>query len=521
MNDPRDEPAADSDNRLLQRSRDGDRHAFSELWRRHAPVAVAYARSLGPCAADAEDLVSAAFLSILQQLRSGGGPQRSFRPYLLTSVRNEWMTCARRTPPTTPIHEAEHPPATLGAIDVDALADSATITEAFGSLPERWQHALWLSAVEQLPPRRIAEVLRIRPNSAAALTYRARDALRKAWIRAHLRTAPEGTDHARVIELLGAYAHDDLPPRSERFVTAHLTGCSSCREAASEARRLARAMSLGPLLAGGAGLVLAPTLFPVDQAAATIATGTGASAWTSSLPLAAQPAAEAAGHAAPLLWPAAAAAAVVMSVGGFFAHPVGDPEAGLSSPAPTSAPDAVSTAPPDDASAPAEDGTVPQTDAAPAVDPLIAPAPPTVDPPSSATQPAARRPDSNTGTHGADDGRIDANEGDEKRDRGTDASPDSSGDAALEGAEGQGPPSLAQAPAGDQAPTTVQTVTADGITVTVRIRVEIVIDASGVRVHTTTRVGGDGQEGTPGDDVGVSPRPRDDGDDEQGPDREG
>lgn len=323
MDDPSDNAGADADNRLLQRSRDGDRHAFSELWRRHSPVAIAYARSLGSAPPDPEDVVSEAFVSILHQLRNGGGPQRSFRPYLLTTVKNTWMTHVRRAPSTMPIDDAEHPPSRIGAIDTDAMADSTILSEAFRSLPERWQHALWLSEVERLAPREIAGILHIRPNSAAALTYRARDALRKAWIRAHLRDAEAGTEHARVLELLGAYAHDDLAPRSERFVMRHLDDCAPCRDAAGEARNLARAMSLGPLLAGGAGLVIAPTLFPADQAAAAVAGTTDPSTW-----FALQPTLEAAGHTAPLLWPVAAATAVALSVSGsLFVRPVTEPDA--------------------------------------------------------------------------------------------------------------------------------------------------------------------------------------------------
>ncbi|WP_433586079.1 sigma-70 family RNA polymerase sigma factor [Microbacterium hydrocarbonoxydans] len=322
MDEPRDAP--ESDNALLLRSRSGDRHAFSELWRRHSPVAVAYARSLGASPPDPEDVVSDAFLSILRQLRSGKGPQRSFRPYLLTTVKNTWMSHARRLPATTPIEDAEHPPSLIGSIDIEAMVNSAAVIEAFGSLPERWQHALWLSEVEQLPPREIAEVLHIRPNSAAALTYRARDALRKAWIRAHLRTAPTGSEHARVIELLGAYAHDDLAPRSERFVTTHIDECEACRSAAGEARHLARAMTLGPLLAGGSGLVLLPLLFPADQAAAAVSGVTG---WAG-LPASVQPAVDAAANSAPLLWPVAAATAVALSISGsLFVRPVAEPDA--------------------------------------------------------------------------------------------------------------------------------------------------------------------------------------------------
>lgn len=332
MHEPTDD-GVESDNQLLLRSRNGDRHAFSELWRRHAAVAVAYARSLGSAPPDPEDVVSDAFVSILRQLREGKGPQRSFRPYLLTTVKNTWMSDVRRGPLLTALEDIDHPPSKLGTIDVEAMGNSAALTEAFGSLPERWQHALWLSEVEQLPPREIADVLHIRPNSAAALTYRAREALRKAWITAHLRAAPADSEHARVIELLGGYAHDDLSARSERFVTEHLETCGECRSAAGEARHLAKAMSLGPLLAGGAGLVIAPALLSADHAAAAvvgaseIAGGADVSGWVG-LPAAMQPALEAANNASPLLWPVAAATAVALSLSSsMIIPPTPEPEA--------------------------------------------------------------------------------------------------------------------------------------------------------------------------------------------------
>lgn len=276
---------------LLQRSRDGDRCAFSELWRRHAPTAVAYARSLGVAPPDPEDVVSDAFLSILQLVRAGGGPEERFRPYLLTAVRNTWLTAARRAPSTVPIDLVDDPPSDIGTIDVEAMANSTALSEAFCTLPDRWQQALWLSEVEKLAPRQIAEVLGLRANAVAALTYRAREGLRKAWITAQLRRAPEGSDHARVIELLGGYAQGGLGPRPQKVVDEHLASCAACRAAAGEARHLARAITLGPLLVGGAGLVIAPAYFGAGQAAAATL-------------------------AAPLLWPVAAAVAVALSVSG-------------------------------------------------------------------------------------------------------------------------------------------------------------------------------------------------------------
>jgi RNA polymerase sigma factor (sigma-70 family) len=326
---------------LLQRSRDGDRRAFSELWRRHAPTAVAYARSLGAAPPDPEDVVSDAFLSILQVVRGGGGPEERFRPYLLTAVRNTWLTAARRAPSTVPIELVDDPPSDIGTIDVEAMVDSTALSEAFCALPERWQHALWLSEVERLPPRQIAQVLGLRANAVAALTYRARDGLRKAWITAQLRRAPEGSDHARVIELLGGYAQGGLGPRPQKVVAEHLASCADCRAAAGEARHLARAITLGPLLVGGAGLVIAPAYFGAGQAAA------------------------ATGLATPLVWPVAAAVAVAVSIsGGLLLRIPAEPDAAVHVTAAAVPPATASPQhlPPITDPAPLEAGTLPSAD---------------------------------------------------------------------------------------------------------------------------------------------------------------
>ncbi|MDQ0726464.1 sigma-70 family RNA polymerase sigma factor [Microbacterium sp. W4I20] len=383
----------DSDAHLLRLSREGDRRAFSELWRRHAPTAVAYARSLGAAPPDPEDVVSDAFVRILQLLRTGKGPEERFRPYLLTTVRNTWLTASRRAPATVPLDAAEDPPSRIGTVDIEAMVNSAALSEAFCALPERWQHALWLSEVEQLPPREIAEVLGLRPNAVAALTYRARDGLRKAWIGAHLRRAPAGSDHVRVIELLGSHVQGDLGPRPQKFVDEHLASCGECRAAESEARHLARAITLGPLLVGGAGLVIAPTFFPVQQAAATVLTDTANASGLLGTPAALQPAVAAVGHAAPVLWPVAASVAIALAVGGaLFTRTPTEPDATVVAPAIGVSPPAAS--PETSAPTPAPPApTLPAPETLPTPEPFPAPEPaPAPDPPQELSPPVSDPP---------------------------------------------------------------------------------------------------------------------------------
>jgi RNA polymerase sigma factor (sigma-70 family) len=80
-----DTGAADAD--CLARVRAGDRDAYADLVRRHAPIAVRTAALLG-AGADAEDVAQEAFVkayAALDRFREGA----SFRPWLLRIVANE------------------------------------------------------------------------------------------------------------------------------------------------------------------------------------------------------------------------------------------------------------------------------------------------------------------------------------------------------------------------------------------------------------------------------------------------
>ncbi|GAA4371283.1 RNA polymerase sigma factor RpoE [Nocardioides caricicola] len=67
--------------------RDGDRDAYAELVRRHAPVAIRTAALLG-AGGDAEDVVQEAFVKAYGALGSFR-PGAPFRPWLLRIVANE------------------------------------------------------------------------------------------------------------------------------------------------------------------------------------------------------------------------------------------------------------------------------------------------------------------------------------------------------------------------------------------------------------------------------------------------
>jgi RNA polymerase sigma factor (sigma-70 family) len=175
---PSDPASIDDD--LVARTRDGDRDAYAQLWRRHSGAGLAYAASV-TSTFDAADLVSESFTKIMVALRNGNGPRRGFRSYLYATIRNTaatWGNARKEVPVDDPAVFAD---TRFGPEREDLAWELPRVAEVFDALPERWRRALWYSEVEQLTPPELASILGIKPNAAAALAYRAREGLRRSW----------------------------------------------------------------------------------------------------------------------------------------------------------------------------------------------------------------------------------------------------------------------------------------------------------------------------------------------------
>lgn len=172
------------DGDLVGLARGGESTAFVVLFARHRAAALGFARGhYGESRAD--DLVSEAFLRILGAVRRGGGPGQAFRPYLYVTIRH----LAQRPGPAATHEVCVDPQALVGTADESRVegadpgsVEVETIRRAFADLPERWQVALWHSAVEQEPLEVIGRRLGLKPTAVASLTYRARNGLREAFL---------------------------------------------------------------------------------------------------------------------------------------------------------------------------------------------------------------------------------------------------------------------------------------------------------------------------------------------------
>lgn len=165
------------DDELVRAVRAGDTEAFGELFVRHAAVATRVAIRGGP-RGDADDVVADVFAAVLVQLRAGRGPTLSFRAYVLTAVRHEAArraVLARRC-------DLIADPAQWSAAAVDDPGPDERLREAYASLPTRWRRTLWQLEVEGRTPRELAADLGLTANAVSALGYRARSALRSAYL---------------------------------------------------------------------------------------------------------------------------------------------------------------------------------------------------------------------------------------------------------------------------------------------------------------------------------------------------
>ena len=261
------------DESLVASARAGDRSAFAQLWQRHARSGLRVARQF-TSSIDADDLVSEAYVRIYQRVLAGGGPDGAFRPYLYTTIRNlasRWGG-DRHDVNVDDIGDFEDPRA---AEDPAAIALDRTLTvRAFRALPERWQSVLWYTEVEGMDPHEVAPILGLTANGVAALSYRAREGLRKAWLQAHVSDASASGECQWAIARLGDFARNGLTARERTRVSDHLATCARCSIISEEVDEVGSRLALVmlPLLLGGiaGGGLLALLSVPTSAAAATL-----------------------------------------------------------------------------------------------------------------------------------------------------------------------------------------------------------------------------------------------------------
>ncbi len=242
-----------TDPELISRVREGDVAAYGILFSRHVDPATRLARLLiGP--SDADDLVSEAFVKVLNVLLGGGGPDVAFRAYLLTAVRRLHIDKVRSNQRLTTTDDLT--PFDPGVPFTDTAVagfEGGAAAKAFASLPERWQMVLWHLEVENQKPADIAPLLGMSANSVSALAYRAREGLRQAFLTMHAGDMVSD-DCRETNDLLSGYVRGAVSRRDGAKVEEHLEHCRRCTAVYLELSEVNSSLAavLGPALLGAA-----------------------------------------------------------------------------------------------------------------------------------------------------------------------------------------------------------------------------------------------------------------------------
>ena len=177
IDDDGDTPASDAE--LLLAVRQGDMVACARLYVRHHDAALRAARAIGGPGI-AQDLVAEAFTKVLSALLKGMGPDRALRPYLFATIRTVYVDTVRKSSHELPTAEFEHYDDGRPD-DSESVLERSMLAELMGQLPPRWSEILWRTVVLGEPLAVVAAKMGLNPNAAAALNFRARAGLRRAY----------------------------------------------------------------------------------------------------------------------------------------------------------------------------------------------------------------------------------------------------------------------------------------------------------------------------------------------------
>ena len=250
----------ETDQKLLDAARSGDREALEELLERHQSQIYRFGMKMCGDREDARDVLQDTLLAMARGVRDFRG-ESSISTWLYTVARSFCIKKRRRSKfaPET-VHSLE----TDLAVDAKALADPAEspaealvgkrieegLAKAIGDLEPKYREVLVLRDMEGLSAKEVAEVLGIGLDAVKSRLHRARLAVR-AHMAPLLGISPDGTAAASrscpdVLNFFSRHLEDELSPEVCSEMERHLAACGRCRGACESLRRTLRLCQTAP-----------------------------------------------------------------------------------------------------------------------------------------------------------------------------------------------------------------------------------------------------------------------------------
>lgn len=238
-----------TDQALVAAASRGDDTAFTELHRRHAPLAWRLGLAVTGDPDTAAAAVAEATGTTFTAIRAGRFQANDHGTALAAATRNAALDLRQSGTSSSPVV----------ADDADPL-----LAAAFAGLPERWRSVLWLRDAERLPAGVVAPVVELTAEGVDQLAVRARLGVRDRYLRANVATAAD-RDCNRAVVRLGAMEDGTLNEADRETLEHHLENCLACAD---------RAVRVGALAAALPALAVPPSDDLLDRSRA---------AWTAAL----------------------------------------------------------------------------------------------------------------------------------------------------------------------------------------------------------------------------------------------
>jgi RNA polymerase sigma-70 factor (ECF subfamily) len=245
--------AAESEEALLRRAREGDAQALEELIVRYAPRVLRFGMKLCQDEEDARDVTQDTLLAAARGLRSFKGTSRITtwlyaiaRRFCIKrrtrgegAIARDVRIASERDPqsaesaPRAPDEEVMH--GELGT----------AIDRGIRRLPVEQREVIVLRDIEGLTASEVAEVLGLTVEAVKSRLHRARRTLRE-YLSPEFAEAPPGSGCPDVIELLSKYQEGDLTQAVCKEMETHVAGCVACARRCDSLRTLLAACSAAP-----------------------------------------------------------------------------------------------------------------------------------------------------------------------------------------------------------------------------------------------------------------------------------
>jgi len=173
-----------TDEKLLERLKQGDGGAMSILFRKYADRAFGFAYRFLHSREDAEEVAGEAFLKVFRFASEFRG-EGTFSSWLLRIVKNLCLDRLRQPKLIVlPVAGQDVSPGLSVTEEVERLERNQVVSETLAGLPDEYQMVLILRDIEGLSNRETAEVLQKSEAATKSLHHRARKALRDRLIAA-------------------------------------------------------------------------------------------------------------------------------------------------------------------------------------------------------------------------------------------------------------------------------------------------------------------------------------------------